>query len=354
MRKLNKILIIIGILICFIFSIAFADSLDCQFFENHIYNQNGAKSNWFDIVNQIRETDNYSYTNFLTVEQQKAIITKDDLNTALLNLKKYCCSKDWWLSKTSQACEKDKTFFNDNVIDSEYLFDHLFDVIMRRLSWLDGDENIYTKTNMTLDDKWFAWRQWINNQAISIEWSSPQVIIDKYREFWQKSPSNSGYDISQSVGTQFKVQSFSNFLDYVKWWWKTSDSESISSAMKKYNERTLYDRYINACALTEYFYALLALTTEDKQGYSTKDSLIKGNVDNSCNNIVLRQITWENNYVSSVIQSSFNLYLSNYMEWYIKYLYDRQLRFQSLFKEAKNRWLDIVRAVPCLQHKCVW
>jgi hypothetical protein len=61
--------------------------------------------------------------------------------------------------------------------------------------------------------------------------------------------------------------------------------------MKKYNERTLYDRYINACALTEYFYALLALTTEDKQGYSTKDSLIKGNVDNSCNNIVLRQIT---------------------------------------------------------------
>ena len=40
MRKLNKTLIIIGTLICFIFSIVFADNLDCQFFENHIYNQN--------------------------------------------------------------------------------------------------------------------------------------------------------------------------------------------------------------------------------------------------------------------------------------------------------------------------
>jgi hypothetical protein len=45
-------------------------------------------------VDQIRETTDYPYTNFLTIEQQKAIITKDDLNTALLNLKKYCCSKE--------------------------------------------------------------------------------------------------------------------------------------------------------------------------------------------------------------------------------------------------------------------
>ena len=177
MKKTNKTLIIIGVLACFLFNLTLADNSDCQFFENHVYSQKGASSNWFDIVNQIRETTDYPYTNFLTVEQQKAIIRKDDLNTALLNLKKYCCSKEWWLAKTSETCEKDKAFFNDNVVDSKYLFDHIFDVVMRRLNWMTWDTNIYTKTNMTVDDRWYARREWISNQATSIEWSFPQNFI---------------------------------------------------------------------------------------------------------------------------------------------------------------------------------
>ncbi len=352
MKKINKTLIIGGVLACFIFNLTIADNSDCQFFENHVYSQKGASSNWFDIVNQIRETTDYPYTNFLTVEQQKAIITKDDLNTALLNLKKYCCSKEWWLAKTSETCEKDKAFFNDNVVDSKYLFDHIFDVVMRRLNWMTWDTNIYTKTNMTVDDRWYARRQRISNQAISIEWSSPQNFINKYKEFWQKSSSDLWYDISQNVSSKFMNQSLSNFLEYVKWWWGSSDTENVSNAMKRYNEWTLYDRYINACALSEYFYALLALTTEDKYNYNSRDLIIQKISNHSCDNVVSRQIIWENNYVSSVMQNSFNVFLSNYMEGYMNYLNERQFRSQSLFKNAKDRWLDVIRATSCLQSKC--
>jgi hypothetical protein len=39
------------------------------------------------------------------------------------------------------------------VIDSPYLFDHLFDVVMRRLSGLTGESDIYTETNMSSDAK---------------------------------------------------------------------------------------------------------------------------------------------------------------------------------------------------------
>jgi hypothetical protein len=122
--------------------------------------------------------------------------------------------------------------------------------------------------------------------------------------------------------------------------------------LKKYNERTLYDRYINTCALAEYFYAVL-----DNWGNSKdKNAVIHKNSTKTstwaCDKIVQRQIKWENDYVSLVIQRSSNLFLSNYVEWYMKYLYERQRKLQKLRKDSSDRWFDVTNAVPCLQHIC--
>ena len=119
--------------------------------------------------------------------------------------------------------------------------------------------------------------------------------------------------------------------------------------MKKYDERTLYDRYINACALSEYFYSLLDLwvNSEDKTKIINKLTS-----DNLCDKAVEKQINSENNYVKLVTQRSSNQFLSNYVEWYTSYLAERQKTFQKLWKDITDRWLDVIKAVPCLQHIC--
>lgn len=342
MKILNKILIIPIILCCFSFCLAYDDDneekTDCSTFWTWVYD------NWFSVVNQNWEINTH---NFLSLDEQKAIIKKEDLNIAILNLKKYCCDKElWWLKQNDEVCTKNKPFFNDNSLDSPYLFDHIFDIIMRRLNWLSWDTNIYK--GMSLDDKWEERRSEITKHATSLEWSTPQSISNLYEKFRTQSSPNKGYNIAEKVDDVFWKDSNQNFLIFVSWGWNSDESESIANAIKNYSWWTLYDRYTNACALTEYFYALLnnAAASTDKIRNIYESS------KNSCNKIVKKQIQWESNYVSLIEQRASNRFQSNYIEWYLSYMYERQEKLQNLIKDSKNRRLDIIRAVPGLQRQC--
>lgn len=343
MKKLNKTLIIPLLLGCFTLNlVSAADKTDCWKFWVMSY------SDWwwsFEIVNLSRWTSSNDFTNFLSIDEQLAILQKEDLNTALLNLKKFCCENKLW-DLSAETCKKDQPYFNDNALDSQYLFDHLFDVIIRRLNWLTKDTDIYTQTNMSTDDKWTSRRNWIDEQAKSTAWSTPQTIINKYQEVWKQSPANLWYNITSRIYATFWDLSNQDFLIYVSGKWKTTESETVANAMKNYKEWTLYDRYINACALSEYFYSLLDVWTNSDD----KNKTIKRLSDNSCDRIIERQIDWENAYVVLVIQKSANLFLSNYVEWYISYLYQRQQKLEKLIKDIWDRWLDVTRWVPHLEN----
>lgn len=101
------------------------------------------------------------------------IIDSDSLNVAFLNLKKNCCKN---LSTSDnetrsfyelhkQSCDADKTYFNENVPSSYYLFDHILDILIRRLN---GDkEEIYP--NVTLDEKGQERRERIEEISENIE-----------------------------------------------------------------------------------------------------------------------------------------------------------------------------------------
>lgn len=357
MKKLNKILLITSLLSCLALNITSADKSDCWIFWSLPYHQEWSTSNGFTIVKQSRETNTW-FANFLTIDQQKAIIRNDDLNTAIINLKKYCCKNQLWgLTQNSKTCTDDEIFFNDNSLDSEYLFDHLFDVIMRRLNWLGGEKNIYTKTKMSLDDKWQERRNWINEKAEDKKWSTPQTIYAKYYEMWNQSPANKWYDIKTLIYPQFWKNN-KEFLDYIWWKWNSSESTTIANALQKYNDRTLYDRYSNACALTEFFYDLLEIWQDSSDKKTVTSELAKGNNwlegTNSiiCDDVIKRQKDWENKYVQLIIKRSSNRFLTNYIEWYISYMYDRQQTLQKLRKGSSDRFWDIVRNVSCLQKKC--
>ncbi len=349
MENIKKILIIPAFILWFIinFSLAETDFSDCGIFASLSFN-NG---NWFDIVNWARETENNNRSNFLDIDQQKAIIWKSDLNVAMINLKKYCCEHElWWLEYQSKTCQDDKDFFNNNAPDSRYLFDHIFDVTMRRLSWLTWEHNVYPK--MTEDNQATQWRARITKKAENLSGSDAQSIINEYTTHWKQSPSK--YNITNEIYWKFQ-DSYENFLTYVSWKWESKNNDStawkkVAEALKQYNQRTLYDKYINACAITEYFYSLLAIPTWK---YTDRDRILKRLANWSCDKIVATQIDWENTYVQLIVQRSSNLFLSNYVEWYMWYLYDRETKLKNLRKNSTDRFLDVVRAIPHLVKKCV-
>lgn len=347
MKISHKLLIISSTLIYFSLNFLLADDItDCYKFWALSY-----KDKWsFEIVDIVRETEQNKYTKFLTIDQQRNILKKDDLNTSILNLKKYCCENGKW-NLWVDTCEKDKPYFNDNALDSPYLFDHIFDVIMRRLNGLNWEKNIYTKTKMSLDDKWEERRKRIDKEAKSVSGSTPQTIITKYQQIWKQSPSSLWYNITQKIYGAFWNEN-STFLSYVSWSWNSEESKQIAEAFKNYDKWTLYDRYINAWALSEYFYALLWAPDKGK-----RDTIARLKDKNwswilQCDNIIAKQIDWEKNYVTLVTQRASNLFLFNFIEWYFSYLYERQQKLQKLRKDSSDRWLDVTREIECLQNVC--
>lgn len=350
MKKLNKILIISVLLCSFAINLVLAaDTTDCGKFWSMYYKQENWQ-NGFIIVNQSRETSDNEYSNFLSVAQQQKILTKDDLNTAMLNLKKYCCTNNlWWIS--TQSCKEDETFFNPNSLDSKYLFDHIFDVMVRRMSWLKSDKDIYTETNMSVDEKWAERREWINDKAEDIEWSDAQSIIDEYKKYWTKSDPRLGYDITAEINWTFNLND-QRFLEYVSWksgWENLEQSKKVAEAIKNYDNWTLYDRYNNMCALTRYFYSLL---NNGGSTNSDRNEIILGLSKWVCEEKMKAQIDSENKYVQLVMQRSSNLFMENYIEWYFRYMYDRSNKLRSLWQSTTDRWLDVIRAVPKLVKTC--
>lgn len=362
MLRKNKKLIILMLSIfsvCINVSLVSAVKTDCSEFAIMSYSSCDQWDNGFWIVDSSRWTNANKYSNFLSIEQQLAIIDKESLNTAMLNLKKYCCEKGvWWLSMEYDTCNDDKEFYNENVIDSPYLFDHLFDVIMRRLSGLTGENDIYMSLEMWSDDKWLEWRGWLNSQAENLSWANPQIIIDKYNEFWQPSPPQLKYDIAEKVGLTFREKSDDAILQYVsgQWWtgeylgqvW-TGESELVAEAIKNYDKWTLYDRYNNACAITQYLYTLLNLSVESED----KGNMVRILSQWTCDEFIKNQINNENAYVQIVILRSGNLFLQNYRQWYVSYLYGRAQNLHKIWRDSANKFLDVVRGVPHLVNTCV-
>ena len=353
MNKINKILIISLLICCFVLNLAIADNTDCWLFASQAYKQQNWK-NWFDRVNKVWGTDKEQFSNFLTENNQRELIlTKDDLNTALLNLKKYCCENNkWWLSMSLKTCDDDLAYFNPNAMDSEYLFDHIFDVMMRRLAGLTGDKNIFESSNMKeVDDKWKERREFITEKAEDLSWSDAQSIIDKYQEYWVKSKPNLWYDITEEINRSFGGNNDQDFLRLVTWenWIPWDKNGKVAEAMKNYDKWTLYDRYNNVCAMTKYFYALLNYVNDNNDRWKVVDRL----ADWACERVVQSQIENENQYVQTVLQNSANLFMENYIEWYFQYLYDRSIKFKDTWRSAEDRWVDVIRAVPYLLKQCV-
>ncbi len=342
MKAKNKILILTLVIFSTLsFSLSFAaeDTTDCALFATPLFHTNKS----FEIIQNTRESDKNQYSNFLTTDQRNSIIDTVSLNTALLNLKKYCCEHNMSVKSSYETCKTDKVYFNDNALDSPYLFNHLFDIIMRRMTGLTGNNDIYQ--GMTVDKKSQERRERINSKAENLSWSNPQEIINKYQEFWSQTYK---YDIAEKVNHVFSSPDPTEFLKYVSWNWNTQESKDIAEALQHYEDWTLYDRYNNACALTEYFYRLFNQWIISSNNNYTVQLVSQW----ACSQFIAQQIENENKYTANVINQSSNLFLNNTTREYISYLYDRLQKLESQRHDTVDKRTYVVRAVPQLVKHC--
>lgn len=114
------------------------------------------------------------------IQQIQAIYPKEDIQTALDNLKYYCCEKN--LIAQAECPAKDANWqFVQKVYyaQSPRLMDHLIDVGFRKL---DGDSAVQYST-ATLDDKWVWRRKLIRDSAEAVNGVSPNVILTNYKNY---------------------------------------------------------------------------------------------------------------------------------------------------------------------------
>ena len=305
MKKIIKLWLLYMLIISCCSFTTHASFSDCEYIASQKFTQSW-NINQFPVISQVWWTSKHNYSNFLDVDIQLAIIDTWSLNSAILNLKKYCCEKWlWWLSMDAETCKIDKKFFNDNALDSPYLFDHLFDVEMRRLYGDTWENKIYTKTNMWIDSFWeLNWserRTRIDGKSMDLSWANAQEIINKYKKFWTQ---NKEYNIVSKVEAAF-TKSNKDFLKYVSWQWSSTNSwESIdiANALKNYEKRSLYDRYNNACAITEYLYALLTQWIA-QNNITDQNSIIQILSLNTCKTATRNFINNETAYTKYVLQT---------------------------------------------------
>lgn len=107
-------------------------------------------------------------------------ITKEGLKRSLINLKSYCCSSMSFSStKFQESCEKDKVLRENTTHypESPYLFDQLFDTMIRRLM-IEGNYN-----DVSADEQAISWENTINTLAENPEGTIPPALSKDYQQY---------------------------------------------------------------------------------------------------------------------------------------------------------------------------
>lgn len=114
------------------------------------------------------------------------LLPEDAQERVSKNLRAYCCQQNILKEKT---CEKTKTDIPPEGYypQSTYLFDHIIDVMLRRL---DGNVDLIYP-DVALDPTGEEWRDKIREQASVPEWSTPMKILNIAKDYRIKqSPSD--------------------------------------------------------------------------------------------------------------------------------------------------------------------
>jgi hypothetical protein len=232
-----------------------------------------------------------------------------------------------------QSCKDDKELFLANAPQSYYLFDHLFDVLTRRL---DGIESY---PGMKLDPKGQERREAIREDATNPKGTTPAMIDKKYQEA-RKINQNNLFNTNLRDVNLSKAE----YLALIQ----TGKNLEI---LNNYENRTLGERYENVCTLATYMYFLFIHDDNDAKNSLTiiRQNILKG----ICGTIIENRLNGEAVYIQTVkTKSSNGLSLTNLQEYTSTYLGKRMEDLQSTLEKSKVSAQRVERATTEITLMC--
>ena len=280
---------------------------------------------------------NISRTDSATLKHSDIIDLKS-LNVAFLNLKKNCCANKEFHNSNIENCEIDKQYFQDNhdkVPQSYSLFDHAFDVLMRRLDGETGENQLYK--DVTPDPKGEEWRVRINEKAEDLSGVAPSTINNKYQEFWNVDPNNLLKGFSQDSSRSIR--------EYIT---EMRSGENLE-ILQRYNELTLEEKYLNTCNIAGYIYFLFNIDEQLTTITETRSNFLNSN---RCTNLVKNRIENETTYVKVINITRSNDLQNDKISEYLTYLYQRLQKKLETVEKIATTFERVERSVPKLTPIC--
>lgn len=314
MKSLPKIIISIWLLwIGFLWINVFAIDVigDCDLVRNNISGEE-------KLFPSVKRRNNKT-RDWVDIKHQE-IIDSNSLNIAFLNLKKSCCSNKDFQKNAQDTCKADKELFSQNAPQSYYLFDHLLDVLMRRLDGIESYQEV------TPDEKWEERRNFITELATNPKGTTPVNIDKTFKETRKIDPKNLLNIQVNDIG-----KSKQEYLSLIESW-------SNLQRINEYQDRTLGERYSNICSISSYMYFLF-INNDQNSLFATREKILNGN----CQSLIEKRLNSETEYTQLVkIKSSNELSLVNIQE-YIDYLGKRTEDLQSKISKARTSFQRIER-----------
>ncbi|MDR0860805.1 MAG: hypothetical protein LBO09_07745 [Candidatus Peribacteria bacterium] len=202
---------------------------DCDIVRD-IYTENGS----FTLVKNKR-------TNATIPSNHESIIDSASLNAAFLNLKANCCTNTEFKTGNPKSCETDKASLPTNAPKSYYLYDHLFDITMRRL---DGIKDGNISDQAQLDPKGQERREEITKIMEGEKGTTPGIITTPYEKYRAINSNNLLVGFEQ------------NSAEDANYYTTQMTTGANKEKLENYENRTLGERYKNTCNLVGYLYFL--------------------------------------------------------------------------------------------------
>lgn len=120
--------------------------------------------------------------NIVFVERNPALLPKEAVIRASKNLRSFCCEQKMIRNTetNTEICKDQDLPANKQFPQSQYLFDHLVDIMLRRL---DGNPDLIYP-DVPLHPRGKIWREIIRQYAVVPEWKSPAQLINISMDDW--------------------------------------------------------------------------------------------------------------------------------------------------------------------------
>ena len=244
----------------------------------------------------------------------------------MLNLQAHCCTSNE-SSKNGTGCKKSSSDRKDrvNYPQSTFLFDHLVDVLMRRLA------NDKSYAGLPPEKK----SEERNNKLDLLMLAAKGILPLEFQN---------EYDKYRKLQPQYLLSGYneSNSLSYIQ----TIKSKDNEDRLKNYKDWSIRTAYSNVCSVATYLMMLLAPNNMNNPAQNARKQ---------CTLQTKNMLKKESNYHYNIVvykadqlqRDTLQLYANNYFGQRVQNLMDK-------LATLSTEWLGVARQVPKLVPLCTY